>query len=171
MLSGRIVEHLEKAGIPVVVRPHQREVAAQRVAASVHVSGYRVAKSVIVEADGQRVMAVLPAADIVDVPRLGAALGAEKVRILHESEFLDLFPDCELGAEPPFGSLFGLPVVVDRILASAGGPLVLRAGSHEEVLEMRPEDYLRIEQPQVADFAVASPSIPRFEGDDTRAWW
>jgi len=108
MIASKIVRHIEQAGVPVVVRQHPRVVAAQRLAASVHVSGYRVAKSVLVEADGERVMAVLPAADVVDPVRLAMALGARRVRILHESEFLDLFTECEPGAEPPFGALFGL---------------------------------------------------------------
>jgi Ala-tRNA(Pro) deacylase len=168
MIASRIVRHMEQAGVPVQVRQHPRVVAAQRLAASVHVSGYRVAKSVLVEADGQRVMAVLPAADIVDPARLAAALGAQRVRILHESEFLDLFTECEPGAEPPFGALFGLPVVLDRRLAQARGSLVFRAGSHEEALEMKPEDFLRLERPRVADFAVAAPSIPDL--DDDRRW-
>ena len=167
MIASKIVRHMEQAGIPVVVRQHPRVVAAQRLAASVHVSGYRVAKSVLVEADGKRVMAVLPAADIVDPGRLAAALGAEQVRILHESEFLDLFAECEPGAEPPFGALFGLPVIMDRRLAQARGPLVFRAGSHEEALEMKPEDFVRMEKPRIADFAVAAPSVPDFE-DDSR---
>src|SRR4051812_14727855 len=168
MIASKIVHHMEQAGVPVVVRQHPRVVAAQRLAASVHVSGYRVAKSVLVEADGERMMAVLPAAAIVDPVRLAVALGAERVRILHESEFLDLFTECEPGAEPPFGALYGLPVVMDRHLAQAGGPLVFRAGSHEEALEMKPEDFVRMEQPRLADFAVPAPSVPDF--DDERRW-
>jgi Ala-tRNA(Pro) deacylase len=163
MIASKIVRHMEQAGVPVVVRQHPRVVAAQRLAASVHVSGYRVAKVVLVEADGERMMAVLPAAEIVDPGRLATALGAERVRILHESEFLDLFTECEPGAEPPFGALYGLPVVMDRSLAHSSGPLVFRAGSHEEALEMKPEDFVRLEKPRLADFAVVAPSIPHFD--------
>jgi Ala-tRNA(Pro) deacylase len=170
MVPENIVRHLEAAGVSFLVRPHQRAVAAQRLAASVHVSGYRVAKAVLVDIDGERSMAVLPAADIVDEERLATALGAGRVRILHESEFLDLFPGCEIGAEPPFGSLYGLPVVMDRILARAGGSLVFRAGSHEEVLEMTADDFMRLERPRLADFAVVPPQIPRYERYEDRAW-
>ncbi|HXU83250.1 MAG TPA: YbaK/EbsC family protein [Polyangia bacterium] len=165
MIASKIVRHMEQAGVKVVVRPHPRVVAAQRLAASVHVSGYRVAKVVLVEADGERMMAVLPAAEIVDPARLAAALGAERVRILHESEFLDLFTECEPGAEPPFGALYGLPVVMDRRLAHSSDPLVFRAGSHEEALEMKPEDFVRMEHPRLADFAVLAPSVPNFEDE------
>jgi Ala-tRNA(Pro) deacylase len=171
MVPQRVLRHLERAGVDVMVRPHPREVSAQRLAAAVHVSGYRVAKSVIIDADGQRMMAVIPAADIVDVRRLASELYVERVRILHESEFLDMFTDCELGAEPPFGSMFGLPVVMDASLARGGGPLIVRAGSHEEVLELRASDYLRLERPRLGDFAVTPPSVPRSENDSTHAWW
>src|SRR5439155_398310 len=115
---------------------------------------------------GKRLIPALPPAEIVDPVRLASALGADRVRILHESEFLDLFKDCEVGAEPPFGALYGLPVVMDRSLAQAPGPLVFRAGSHEEALEMKPEDFVRLEKPRLADFAVVPPSIPRFDEDE-----
>lgn len=165
MIASKFVRHMEQAGVPVVVREHRRVVAAQRLAASVHVSGHRVAKTVMVEVDGTRMIAVLPAAEIVDPTRLALALGAERVRIMHESEFMDLFSECELGAEPPFGALFGVPVVLDSKLAHAGAPIIFRAGSHEEALEMKPEDFVRLEHPRLADFAVAAPSIPRADDD------
>lgn len=163
MVHEAIVRHLETAGVPVVVRPHERVVAAQRLAASVHVSGHRVAKSVLVDIDGRPTIAVLPAAEIVDPGRLAAALGAQYARIMDEGEFIDLFPGCELGAEPPFGSLYGLPVVMDGSLARSRGPLVLRAGSHEEVLEMETDDFFRLERPRLADFAVLPASISRYQ--------
>jgi Ala-tRNA(Pro) deacylase len=165
MIASEIVRHMERAGVPVVVRPHQRVVAAQRLAASVHVSGHRVAKTVLVEADGIPMIAVLPAAEIVDLSRLASALDVQQVRIMEEGEFLELFGGCEVGAEPPFGALYGLPVVMDRKLAHSREPLVFRAGSHEEALEMQPGDFVRMEQPRLADFAVTAPSIPRMDDD------
>jgi Ala-tRNA(Pro) deacylase len=159
MIPAEIVSHLKSSRVPFAVRRHSRAVTAQELAAAVHVSGYRVAKSVLVDADGQVVMAVLPAADIVDTDRLAAALGAKAVRLMQENEFANLFGDCELGAEPPLGSLYGLPVVVDRSLARSV-PLIFRAGSHEEALEMRYEDFAHLEHPRLADFAIAHPALP-----------
>jgi Ala-tRNA(Pro) deacylase len=159
MVPTKIARHLQASGVPFRVREHQRAVTAQELAASIHVSGYRVAKSVLVEVDGERMIAVLPAADIVDVERLATALGAIAVRILNEPEFADLFTESDLGAEPPFGSLYGLPVVLDRSLARSG-PLILRAGSHEEALELQYEDFARLEKPRLADFAVLAQSPP-----------
>jgi Ala-tRNA(Pro) deacylase len=165
MVPENILRHLQSAGVPFVVRPHPRVVSAQRLAATVHVSGYRVAKSVVVEVDGRRALAVLPAADIVDTRRLATALGARQVRILNESEFLDLFRECEVGAEPPFGSLYGLPTIMERNLVHVVEPLILRAGSHEEVLEMKVEDFVRLERPRLADFAILAPAVPRTDDD------
>lgn len=160
MIPQQILEHLSAASVPYAVRIHSRAVTAQELAASVHVSGSRVAKSVLVEADGRRIIAVLPATEFVDRDRLAAAIGASRLRFLREDEFAGLFPGCELGAEPPFGSLYGLPVVVDRSLA-VDEPLVLRAGSHEEALEMGFDDFARLEGVQLADFAVHARMAPR----------
>jgi Ala-tRNA(Pro) deacylase len=159
MVPTEIVRHLQSSRVPFVVRRHSRAVTAQELAASVHVSGYRVAKSVLVDADGAAVMAVLPAADIVDTDRLAQALGVRRVRLMREFEFAGLFGDCELGAEPPLGSLYGVPVVVDRSLARSV-PIIFRAGSHEEALEMRYEDFAQLEHPRLADFAMAHPCLP-----------
>jgi Ala-tRNA(Pro) deacylase len=162
MVPRRVVAHLEAAGIPVLIRAHRRVVAAQRLAAALRVSGDQVAKSVLIDIDGERSIAVLRATDVVDPHRVALDLGAERVRIMQEPEFLPLFPDCEAGAEPPFGSLYGLPVLMDRRLIRMRAPLILRAGSHTEVLEMKAEDLIRLERPQLADFAVPGLSIPRY---------
>jgi Ala-tRNA(Pro) deacylase len=161
MVPTKISRHLQNSGVPFRVRKHTRAVTAQELAASVHMSGYRVAKAVLIEADGKRMMAVLPATRVVDVERLGEALGALAVRIMTESEFASLFTDSDVGAEPPFGSLYGLPVIMDRSLAHPG-PLILRGGSHEEALEISYEDFARIESPRLADFTMMAPSTPHF---------
>jgi Ala-tRNA(Pro) deacylase len=158
MVPMEIVRHLESSRVPFAVRRHRRAVTAQELAAAVHVSGYRVAKTVVVDADGQAVIAVLPAADLIDTERLALALGVKEARIMRETEFASLFGDCEPGAEPPLGSLYGIPVVVDRSLARSV-PLIFRAGSHEEALEMRYEDFAHLEHPRLADFAMAHPSL------------
>ncbi|MFZ5470530.1 MAG: aminoacyl-tRNA deacylase [Myxococcota bacterium] len=151
MISNRIVDYLKRNKVPFTRRWHPRAITAQEVAASIHVTGYRVAKSIIVEADGQKRITVLPAAERIDERRLAEALGAKQVRLCTEAEFAELFPDCELGAEPPFGALYGLPVIVDGTLASDEA-VVFRAGSHEETIEMRYDDFERLERPKVASF-------------------
>lgn len=157
MIPPRIIQYLQQHNIPYTRRYHARAVSAQELAAELHASGFRVAKSVLLEADEKRWIAVLPAAELVDEGRLAQALGARKLRLLTEAEFAHYFPDCELGAEPPFGRLYDLPVVVDARLAQEE-LIVLRAGSHQESIEMRYSDFAALEQPAVVEFGRLPPS-------------
>lgn len=153
MIPSSIASYLEDRDVPFERLEHPRAVSAQELAASVHVSGHTVAKSVVVEVGGQVWIAVLAACAWLDCYRLGRALGNRPVRLLGESELVRLFPDCELGAEPPFGGHYGLPVVVDAALGRMNH-IVLRAGSHREAVRVRFSDYVRLEEPRVASFAV-----------------
>lgn len=155
MIPRTITSYLDSRGVRYAVRQHERVVTAQELAASLDVSGYCVAKTVLVEADGKPWMAVLPAPELVDTGRLAQALGARKVRLLSEDEFLRFFQDCEAGAEPPFGKLYGLPVMVDSCLVGEQR-LVFRAGSHHEAIEMDYSSFEELEEPRVATFAVAA---------------
>jgi Ala-tRNA(Pro) deacylase len=130
---------------------HPHAVSAQELAEALHVSGWRVAKSVIVLADRQPWIVVVPAAGTVDLQQVRDIIGARSVRLATEAEFANHFPDCEVGAEPPFGELYGLPVAVDESL-SLTERLLFRAGSHEEALEMRFQDFATLEWPLVASF-------------------
>ena len=149
MIPPKVVYYLKENEIPFKRHWHARAVTGQELAAALHVSGYRVAKSVIVEADGVAYIAVLPAAEMLDEALFARAVGASDVRLLPEARFARFFPDCEVGAEPPFGGLFGLPVVLDERLAGEQ-PLVFRAGSHEETLEIRGDDFFALENPITA---------------------
>jgi len=164
VIPDPIVEYLEKRSVPYERRSHRRALTAQEVAACMHVTGYRVAKSVIVEAGGRTWIAVLPAAEVVDEDRLAALLGGP-VRFVAEQEFTSLFPGCEAGAEPPFGGLYGLPVVVDSTLAGADS-VVFRAGSHEEALELRYQDFAALEHgPMVGSFARIPVHAPKVRAE------
>jgi Ala-tRNA(Pro) deacylase len=160
MIPQRIVDHLKSKGIPFIRRLHDRAVSAQQLAHSVHVTGYQVAKTVLFQADGERWMAVLPAPALVDTERLAEMLDRGSVRLLEEDEFADAFPGCELGAEPPFGSLFGIPVLMDESLR-AQDRMVVRAGSHHEVLELLTQDFERLERPRTGTFALV-PETQRY---------
>jgi len=132
-------------------------VSAQMLAASVHVTGRRVAKSVIIEADGQKRIALVPATEMLDEEKAARALGARTVELVPESQFDELFPRCEMGAEPPFGGLYGLPVIIDSGLTYAKR-ILFRAGSHEEAIEMRFEDFYKLEnEPKVAPIGRPQP--------------
>ena len=162
MIPREILDHLEKNAISYERHPHRRACTAQQLAAAMHVPGRRVAKSVIVKADDDRIwIAVLPATEMVDVDRLATVLGVASVRLLTEAEFEGLFASCEPGAEPPFGSLFGLPVVVDSALAEADR-IVFPAGSHEECIEIRSDDFRNLEgNPATGTFGCPPANAPR----------
>lgn len=152
MIPDRIVRYLQRKLVPFARRWHARAVSAQELASSMHVSGYRVAKTVAIEVDGRLWLAVLPAPAMVDLELARDALGANEVKLAAEDEFAHQFPDCEVGAEPPFGQLYGLPVVVDDRL-DQDEPIIVRAGSHEETVELSFDDYRVLEKPIVAHIA------------------
>jgi Ala-tRNA(Pro) deacylase len=152
VIPESIVSYLDDNGVRYRRLSHATAVTASELAERLHASGHRVAKSVLVEADGIPWLAVLPAARQVDMTELTAALSAHHVRVLGEDEFARLFPECEVGAEPPFGRLFGVPVVADSSLHDRG-PLVFHAGSHEEALEMDAASFWRLEAPLTGAFA------------------
>jgi Ala-tRNA(Pro) deacylase len=159
MIPQSIVDYLESNNVSLVRRRHLRAITAQALAATLHVTGFRVAKSIILKGDdGPLRIAVCGAPDSIDTERIADLLGARHVRLAEESEFADRFPDCEVGAEPPFGKLYGMPVIIDESLRTAG-PLLFRAGSHEEALEMTFEDFVNLEQPRIGSF------IPRRMGE------
>lgn len=168
MIPDRIVRHLEERQIPFTRRPHARAITAQELAYSTHVSGHRVAKSVVLDVDGVLWLAVVPAPALVDVDLVAAALNARHVRLAREEEFERCFPDCEVGAEPPFGRLFGLPVLADESLAEEER-LVFNAGSHEEALELAFTDYRAIEQPRFARIGRIPAWPPMTESPEARA--
>lgn len=149
MIPQTIVQYLMENRVPFRRHWHTRAVSAQELAATLHVSGYRVAKSVIVQAGKSRYIAVFPATEMLDEASLARAVGAREASLADEGEFSVLFPECEVGAEPPFGGLYELPVVMDKSLVDEE-PLVFRAGSHEETLEITAGDYFALESPIVA---------------------
>ena len=115
-----------------------------------HVVGRELAKTVIVKIDGQAAMVVLPASHRIDFQRLSAALGGQTVELAAEWEFAHLFPNCELGAMPPFGNLFGLPVYVAHPLTE-DEEIVFNDGSFALAVKMRYSDYARLAQPTIVE--------------------
>lgn len=148
----RLEAYLREQGVAFQSRTHPQVFTAQEVAAAEHVPGRRLAKVVMVKAEDRLVMLVLPAPARVDISRLEQILGAQEVHLARESEFAQVFPDCELGAMPPFGGMYHVPVYVDRSLAAAGD-IVFRAGTHRDTLQMAFDDYVRLAQPTLAEFA------------------
>lgn len=145
----RLKEFLEENEIGFVTIPHSQAFTAQEIAAAAHIPGKEVAKTVIVKLDGQLAMAVLPAPDHLSINRLKQATGAHDVELASEDEFAEIFPNCEVGAMPPFGNLWGLTVFVDERLRE-DEQIVFNAGSHTELVQLPYSDYERLVQPVVA---------------------
>ncbi len=131
---------------------HPEAYTAQEIAAAMHIKGRELAKSVIVKADGRFVMAVVPATWRVNFERLKEVLHNEDLKLASEREFGVLFPDCEPGAEPPFGNLYNIETVVDRSL-SEDEHIFFNAGNHYEAVEMKYSEYEKLARPKIAEFA------------------
>src|SRR5512133_2325821 len=146
--TERLQEHLAANGVSFELEQHRVAYTAQDLAAVEHVSGKRVAKVVVAMVDESPTMLVLPASGHVDVEKVKSELGAQEVRLAREEEFAHFFEDCEVGAMPPFGSLYNLPVFVDEALPSAG-EITFPAGSHHESLRIKYAAFQRLENPRV----------------------
>jgi Ala-tRNA(Pro) deacylase len=151
MLTARLKTFLDQNHVQYATLPHTLAYTAQGVAATTHVDGWELAKSVVLKVDDRFVLAVLPAPDHVDLRRFRDALGAKEVTLATEQEFQGLFPGCEVGAMPPFGNLFGLPVYVEEEL-TRDRSIVFNAGTHAEAVRMDYADFARLVQPKVARF-------------------
>jgi Ala-tRNA(Pro) deacylase len=150
-ISTRLKDFLDENQIPYSVMTHATAYTAQGAAATMQISGKELAKTVVLRAGQEMILAVLPAPNHVRLDRLTAEVG-ESVRLATEQEFCSLFPDCEPGAMPPFGSLYNLPVYVDNSLA-ADEEIVFNAGTHRDAIRMRYDDFLRLAKPKVCSFA------------------
>jgi Ala-tRNA(Pro) deacylase len=148
----RLEAYLREHQVPYQEQQHARAFTAQDVAATEHIPGKLVVKVVIAFADGKMVMLALPASYRVDFARAGEALGAREVRLASEAELHAAFPDCEVGAMPPFGNLYQLPVYVDRHLAE-DETIVFPVGTHTETMRLRYTDFARLVNPTVVEFA------------------
>ena len=148
----RLEAYLRENGVSYESQHHARAVTAQEVAAAEHVPGKMFAKTVMVLADEKMVMLVLPAPHHVNPEKAAAALGAREVRLADEERFEDVFPDCEVGAMPPFGNLYDVPVCADRAL-SEDEAIVFRAGTHTDTMSISYADFERLVGPTVAEFA------------------
>ncbi len=150
-MPAKLREYLDDHGVKYVAIPHQVAYTARQTAAVTHVPNKELAKTVIVKIDGVLAMVVLPASYAVDLSLLQAATGARSVSLAKESEFKDQFPECEIGAMPPFGNLYGMDVYVDESLTK-DEEIAFNAGSHYELLRISYADFQWLVQPRVLKF-------------------
>ena len=147
-----LIEFLDKSGVKYEVTEHKPAFSAQTMAAAEHEPGKYVAKPVIIKADGKYVMCVLAACYKVDLRALKNQLGAKSVELAEEKEMGGMFPDCELGAEPPFGNLYDLPTVMDKALEK-DDHIMFQACSHEKAIRMSMADYRKLAEPKILEFS------------------
>ena len=153
MPTRTLTAYLNDHHVPFEVLHHRIDYTAQEAAADTHTPGREFAKTVVLDVGHEgRAMAVLPAIFQLDLDKIRAGLGTRQVHLATEMEMSDLCPDCEVGAEPPFGNLYDVPVYVDPTLTS-DEYITFNAGTHDDAVRMRYEDYERLVHPTVMDMA------------------
>jgi Ala-tRNA(Pro) deacylase len=149
----RMRELLNHNGIKYVTFQHSPAYTAQEIAQSAHISGKNLAKIVMLKIDDEMAMAVVPASHQVNLESLKGAAIANKVELASEQEFKGMFPECEAGAVPPFGNLYGMKVFVSEALAEDVA-IAFNAGTHTELVGLAYRDFERLVKPKVGNFSA-----------------
>jgi Ala-tRNA(Pro) deacylase len=145
--------HLRENRILFLHSIHPPAFTARGVAAAEGIPAHEIAKVVVYFGDNDYGMVVLPADSMVDFGEVAHLMGLSYVRLATETELTEMFPECELGATPPFGDLFDMPVLVDESIEK-GGYIAFSAGTHRDVLHMKFADFRHLVNPLIARFAV-----------------
>jgi Ala-tRNA(Pro) deacylase len=155
MPSKKLKSFLDENKIKYISIQHSSAYTAQEIAAIAHIPGKDLAKTVIIKIDGKMAMAVLPASYKVSFDNLKDALGVKEIRLAYEQEFMDKFPDCEVGAMPPFGIIYGMEVYVAESLAE-DEEIAFNACSHTELIKMNFSDFEKLVKPKRIKFSIPS---------------
>lgn len=153
MPLNRLTNYLDEQGVKYVVIQHSKAFTAQEVAASAHIPGKEMAKTVMLKVDGDLKMVVLPSTHNVSFEKVKKELGAKQVELASEEEFEELFPDCELGAMPPFGNLYNMKTIVAEVLEE-DEEIAFNAGTHRELVRLAYEDFKKLASPKVINASV-----------------
>ena len=159
-VSGTLQKFLRDSHVKYTTMKHAIVYTAQEIAAAQHVPGRQLAKCVLVKTDRGPCLAVLPAIHLIDLKKLKTLLRTKTLTIGKEADITALFPDVEVGAMSPFGNLYGVPVVVDRVLGESA-EIVCNAGSHTDTLKMRYQDFARLVKPKVGAFGKHISGTPK----------
>lgn len=152
IITEKLNRFLDRHGVAYQVIHHQRDYSAQTTAHDTHTSGHYFIKSVILRVDGRYAMAVVPADRHVELEKIADWLDAQEVALASEQETFELFPDCEVGAEPPMGNLYGVPVYADPAITDSDS-VTFNGGTHETAVRMGWADYCRLVQPAMVEIA------------------
>jgi Ala-tRNA(Pro) deacylase len=148
----RVTEYLEEQGVKYEIREHRSTFTAQQMAAEEHVPGMTVAKPVVVKADNKYYMCVLPACCKIDFDVLKEQMGVRQIELADEKEMVQIFGDCALGAEPPFGNLYKLDTIMDQSLED-DDEIVFQGGTHEQAIRIAMTDYQKLVRPRILAFS------------------
>lgn len=157
-IAIKLKNYLDKEKIPYELLEHSLAYTALEIAGSQHIPGRQVAKSVIVKSDDIFLMCVLPAIHYIDLQKFKKILNSKHLELAQEEEIAKLFPEFEVGAEPPFGNLYGLPLYADKSL-EVDEDIVFNAGTHTDMVKMKWRDYQRIAKPQIVDLGIHIQSV------------
>ncbi len=155
MPSKILKDYLDENNVKYISIKHSSAYTAQEIAASAHISGKELAKTVIIKIKGRMAMAVLPASYKINFRELKDALGEDDVRLAYEQEFLNKFPDCEVGAMPPFGNIYGIDVYVAEALTE-DEEIAFNFCTHTELIKMKFKDFENLVKPKIIKFAILS---------------
>lgn len=153
MSAERLKAFLDQNGIRYELIQHSPAFTSQEIAAAAHLSGRRLAKTVVVKIGSELAMVVIPGSEHVDLNRLAEITGRPTV-LATEEEFRSRFPDCELGAMPPLGNFYGMDVYVSEHVGQED-PIAFNAGTHRELIQMNYADFVRLAQPKKVEMAIA----------------
>lgn len=154
MTVKKLKDFLDRNGVKYVSIAHSPAYTAQEIAQATHIRGQDLAKTVMVKIDGRMAMAVMPSSQKLDLALLKRAAGAKRVALAREPEFEKQFPECEVGAMPPFGNLYGMEVFVADTL-TVDEEIAFNAGTHTELVRTAYKDFERLVHPRVARISYA----------------
>jgi Ala-tRNA(Pro) deacylase len=149
----KLKEYLNKESVSYETMEHSLAYTASEVAGTKHIPGKQMAKTVIVKADDQFIMCVVPASFNIDFDKLKTVLEVQNVQLAKESDLAKLFPEDELGAEPPFGNWYGMKLLVDKNLQDNQN-IAFNAGTHTDLCRIKVQDFLRLAKPIIAEFGI-----------------
>lgn len=152
MPTQKLKKYLDEQNIKYITLSHSEAYTAQEIAATAHVKGDEFPKTVILKVDGKLVMAVLPASYKIDFNALESLGLGQNVRLANEMEFKDNFPECEVGAMPPFGNLYDMPVYASESLMR-NKEIAFNSGNHKELIKMETKDFVNLVHPQTLKFS------------------
>ncbi|MCO4291997.1 YbaK/EbsC family protein [Solitalea sp. MAHUQ-68] len=153
MHSKKLEDYLNDQNVQYAIIDHMATATAQRTAAAAHIPGNEMAKTVMLKVDDKMMMAVLPCHCRIDIGRLKEITGANNISLANEGEFRTYFPDCETGAMPPFGNLYGMDVLVDEQL-SKDQKIAFNSGSHRELIQMPFKAFENLVHPRISHFTA-----------------